>query len=85
MPKAEKNENDEPSFEEALETLESIVDQMERGDVPLDRLIARYEEGDKLLKICEKRLRNAELKIELLKENVKGEPDFEDFDPDREQ
>ncbi|MGC4073490.1 MAG: exodeoxyribonuclease VII small subunit [Nibricoccus sp.] len=62
----------QPSFEEALTQLESIVEAMESGDVPLAELMARFEDGSKLLKICEARLKDAELKIELLKKQSTG-------------
>ena len=58
---------DQPSFEDALTRLESLVDSMEQGQVPLAELIARYEEGTRLLKVCESRLKDAELKIDQLK------------------
>jgi exodeoxyribonuclease VII small subunit len=58
------------SFEDALTQLESIVEAMESGDVPLAELMARFEDGGKLLKICETRLKDAELKIELLKKQA---------------
>jgi exodeoxyribonuclease VII small subunit len=54
------------SLEDALARLESVVDSMESGDIPLDQLVARYEEGMKLLKLCEEQLRAAELRIEEL-------------------
>lgn len=60
------------SFEAALAQLESIVESMESGDVPLADLLAKYEEGTKLLKLCEARLKDAELKIELLKKQKDG-------------
>lgn len=60
------------SFEDALNQLESIVDAMESGEVPLAELMARFEEGTKLLKLCETRLKDAELKIELLKKQGDG-------------
>ena len=60
------------SFETALNQLESIVESMESGDVPLAELLAKFEEGNKLLKICEARLKDAELKIELLKKQKDG-------------
>lgn len=88
MSKAEEKNNSDLSFEQALEKLESIVERMEKGDVPLAQMIARYEEGNKLLKLCEKRLRDAELKIELLKrrtgDEAAEEAEYSDFDPDRE-
>ena len=60
------------SFEEALEQLETIVEAMEAGDVPLAALLAKFEEGNKLLKVCEARLKDAEMKIELLKKQKDG-------------
>lgn len=72
------------SFEDALGKLETIVESMESGDVPLAELLAKYEEGNKLLKICEVRLKDAELKIEQLKKQKDGSIVFEKFDTDRE-
>lgn len=63
----------DPSFEDALTRLEEIVESMEEGEIPLDDLLRKYEEGNELLKICNKRLRDAELKIELLKKNGHSE------------
>ena len=60
------------SFEDALNQLESIVETMESGDVPLAELLAKFEEGNKLLKLCESRLKDAEMKIELLKKQKDG-------------
>jgi exodeoxyribonuclease VII small subunit len=60
------------SFEDALEQLEAIVEAMEAGDVPLADLLAKFEQGNKLLKVCESRLKDAEMKIELLKKQKDG-------------
>ncbi len=65
------------SFETALTKLEAIVDAMEQGEVPLAELLAQYEEGSKLLKVCESRLKDAELKIEKLKKQKDGSAAFE--------
>jgi len=70
------------SFEAALTKLEAIVDSMEQGEVPLAELLARYEEGSKLLKVCEGRLKEAELKIEKLKKSKDG-AEFEPFESSR--
>lgn len=72
MEKASKDEV-ELSFEEALKRLEQIVEFMEEGDVALDDLVRKYEEGNRLLSICGKRLRDAELKIEQLKKTATGD------------
>jgi exodeoxyribonuclease VII small subunit len=65
------------SFETALTKLEAIVDAMEQGEVPLAELLAQYEEGSRLLKVCESRLKDAELKIEKLKKQKDGSAVFE--------
>lgn len=70
----------EPSYEEALEQLESIVTKMEDGDVPLAELLTQFEQGTKLLKQCEARLKEAELRIEKLKRNKDGSDSFEPFE-----
>jgi exodeoxyribonuclease VII small subunit len=54
----------ELSFEDALKKLEAIVRQLESGDVPLDRSIELYAEGDALRRQCEERLRAAQARIE---------------------
>ena len=71
------------SFETALTKLEAIVDSMEQGEVPLAELLAKYEDGTKLLKICEARLQEAELKIEQLKKQKDGKIAFEPFESSR--
>ena len=62
-----------PSFEEALQKLESVVETMEADDLPLETLLAQYEEGAKLVKICQEKLAEAELKIQQLEKNAAGE------------
>ena len=52
------------SFEAALAELESIVGKLEKGDVELEQSIAIYERGAALKAHCEKKLREAELKVE---------------------
>lgn len=73
------------SFETALGKLESIVEAMESGDVPLAELLAKFEEGSKLLRVCESRLKDAELKIEQLKKQKDGTPAFEKFETVRDE
>jgi len=73
------------SFEDALGKLETIVESMESGEVPLAELLAKFEEGTKLLKVCESRLKDAELKIEQLKKQKDGSIAFEKFEASREE
>jgi exodeoxyribonuclease VII small subunit len=60
-------------FEEALKKLESIVEAMESEDLPLETLLARYEEGTRLAQVCQAKLAEAELKIQQLEKNAAGE------------
>ena len=62
-----------PPFEEALQKLEGVVEAMEADDLPLETLLAKYEEGAKLVKICQEKLAEAELKIQQLEKNAAGE------------
>ena len=61
------------SYEEALKRLEAIVEEMESDDLPLESLIARYEEGMRLRKLCLDKLAEAEGKIQVLEESLSGE------------
>ena len=67
------------TFEAALTQLESIVESMESGEVPLAELLAKFEQGTNLLKVCEARLKDAELKIEQLTRQKDG-PAFVKFE-----
>jgi exodeoxyribonuclease VII small subunit len=60
-------------FEEALKKLEGIVEAMESDDLPLETLLAKYEEGTRLVKICREKLSEAELKMQQLEKNAAGE------------
>ena len=55
-----------PTFEESVERLEGLIQAMEDGDTPLADLVAKFEEGSKLLNHCQAQLKEAELKIEQL-------------------
>jgi exodeoxyribonuclease VII small subunit len=74
----------ELNFEGAMDRLEKIVEQMESGKLPLEDLIVRYEEGMKLVKICQERLANAEQKIEIITRNSAGKAVVQEFEPTQE-
>jgi exodeoxyribonuclease VII small subunit len=57
----------EMNFEEAMAALESVVTQLERGDVALEDSIALYERGAKLKEHCAAKLRDAEEKVEKIR------------------
>ena len=61
-PKAEES----TSFEQALARLETLVKEMEGGTLSLDRMMACFEEGSQLVKVCETKLNEVEKKIEIL-------------------
>jgi exodeoxyribonuclease VII small subunit len=61
------------SFEEAMQRLEAVVEEMESPELPLEKIIERYEEGMKLIGTCQEKLKAAEKKIELLTRSQSGE------------
>lgn len=78
MPNSTKNPENaigekELAFEEALKKLENVVESMESGELPLEALLARFEEGTRLVKTCQSRLDEAEVKISKLEKNRAGE------------
>jgi exodeoxyribonuclease VII small subunit len=70
---AQTGDSKDSSFEEALKKLEGIVESMESDELPLETLLARFEEGTRLAKICQSKLTEAELKIQQLERNASGE------------
>lgn len=75
----------EKKFEAALARLEEIVTEMEKGDVELDRSLKLFEEGVKLSRICNKRLDEAERKVEILLKDKDGAITAAPFEDDEEQ
>ena len=76
---SEKKVSDKQSFEDNLAKLEEIVSQMDAGELGLDEMIARFEEGSRLIKACSDKLNEVERKIEKLVRKD-GEIATEDFD-----
>jgi exodeoxyribonuclease VII small subunit len=75
-----KKSSSEANFEQAMKRLEEIVAQMESGDLSLEDLIVRYEEGMKLVKVCQDRLTSAEQRIEIITRNSAGKPVVKEFE-----
>ena len=65
-------EKKELKFEEALEKLGKIVEDLEGGELSLEESMKRYEEGIRLSKLCSKRLEEAKKKVELLLKSEDG-------------
>lgn len=69
MARRKNNSDDDavnPSFEDALTGLESIVEAMEHEQLPLEELVSHYEQGCALLNRCESILQSARERIELI-------------------
>jgi exodeoxyribonuclease VII small subunit len=64
----------ELSFEDALARLEEIVRLLEKGEAPLDQSIELFQEGDRLKRHCEARLKSAQARIEQIALGPDGEP-----------
>ena len=72
-PKIDENSS-ELSFEAALARLEEIVRTLEKGEAPLDQSIELYQEGDRLKRHCEARLKAAQARIEQIAFASDGKP-----------
>ncbi len=70
------------SFEETLGSLQSIVETLEAGKLPLAETIARFEEGTRLAGLCQKLVSEAELRITVLTSTMDSFDDVEDNDDD---
>jgi exodeoxyribonuclease VII small subunit len=70
----------EMKFEEALKKLEKIVAELERGDLPLEESLNKYEEGIRLSRLCSKKLESAKKKVEILLKAEDGSVELKPFD-----
>ena len=69
-----------PDFEASLAELESIVQRLEQGELPLEESLRQFERGVALTRNCQKALRQAEQKIRVLSKGADGELVEQDFD-----
>jgi exodeoxyribonuclease VII small subunit len=72
----------EQTFEQALQRLEKIVEQLEQGEIPLEESMRLYEEGIGLSKICAEKLNQAELKLKKLGRDMEGNLKLFDEEPE---
>jgi exodeoxyribonuclease VII small subunit len=72
-------DNKPVDFEKALEELESLVERLERGDVPLDEALRTFERGVALTRQCQARLQAAQQKVEILLKRG-GEAELQPFE-----
>jgi len=71
------------NLEKSLADLEELVEELESGDLPLEKALKKFEEGIKLTRGCQAALKEAEQKVEVLQRSACGE-DLEDFVIDEE-
>lgn len=70
-----------PDFEKSLARLEAIVQQLEQEEIPLDKGMKLFTEGQTLARDCEKQLKAAENRVRELIENAQGELEEKDLEP----
>jgi len=68
------------TFESAMKRLESIVHELESGDLTLDEAMKKFQEGVKLSKLCSNKLDETEKKVSILLENEEGSIRVEPFE-----
>jgi exodeoxyribonuclease VII small subunit len=68
------------NLEKSLADLEAIVEELESGELPLDKAMKKFEEGIKLTRGCQAALKEAEQKVEILLKSAGGEEALEEFD-----
>ena len=64
-----------------MERLDTLVKEMESGQLPLEKLISTYEEGVKLIRLCQEKLDAAEQKIQIISRSASGPTGIEEFYP----
>ncbi len=75
-----KNAEQPKTFEASLEALEQIVNELERGDLPLERSLELFEQGIGLSRQCQERLSQAERRIEVLLRDNQGRTVVSEFE-----
>ncbi len=70
------------NLEKSIADLESLVDELESGDLPLEKAMKKFEEGIKLTRSCQAALKEAEQKVKILLKSAGVEEALEDFEPD---
>ncbi|MGD8342206.1 MAG: exodeoxyribonuclease VII small subunit [Desulfobacterales bacterium] len=72
------------TFEQSMKQLERIVQELEDGELPLEKAIKKFEEGIKLTRLCSAKLDETEKKVSILLENAEGQVFTKPFRPDGE-
>lgn len=72
------------NLEKSLADLETLVDDLENGDLPLDKAMKKFEAGIKLTRSCQAALQDAEQKVQVLMQSAGGEDALEPFADEKE-
>ncbi|MFT5500676.1 MAG: exodeoxyribonuclease VII small subunit [Woeseiaceae bacterium] len=70
------------NLEKSLADLEALVEELENGDLPLEKAMKKFEEGIKLTRGCQQALKEAEQRVEILLKSTGGEASLQAFDAD---
>ena len=73
------------NLEQSLTDLEQLVEELESGDLPLEKAMQKFEAGIKLTRGCQAALKDAEQKIEILLKSAGGDEQLETFEVEDEQ
>jgi exodeoxyribonuclease VII small subunit len=67
------------NLEKAIADLEVLVEDLERGDLPLDKAMKKFEDGIRLTRTCQAALKEAEQKVQILLKSAGGDETLKDF------
>ena len=68
------------NLEKSLADLEALVEELESGDLPLEKAMKKFEDGIKLTRACQAALKDAEQKVEILVQSAGGDEDLQLFE-----
>ena len=68
------------NLEKSLADLEALVEELESGDLPLEKAMKKFEDGIKLTRACQTALKDAEQKVEILVQSAGGDEDLQSFE-----
>lgn len=75
--------DDKPfDLEQSLKTLEALIEELERGDLPLEQAMQKFEQGVRLTRDCQAALKDAEQRVEILLQSAGGEEALQEFEVD---
>jgi len=70
------------SFEQAMHQLEKIIQDLESGDLPLEKAMSKFEEGIQLTRFCSQKLDETEQKVQVLLKDHQGDVTYQPFNQD---